>query len=65
MLDIGFWELGLIVVIALLVIPPKRLPGIARHLGRWLGQVQRWFAGLKNDLTSPQSKDKRRNRTKQ
>jgi sec-independent protein translocase protein TatB len=35
MFDIGFWELTIIGVVALLVIGPDKLPGIARTAGMW------------------------------
>ena len=40
MLDIGFWELTLISVIALVVLGPERLPGAARQVGGWLPRVR-------------------------
>lgn len=38
MFDIGFWELILIGVIALVVFGPERLPGIAARIGQWVGR---------------------------
>lgn len=40
MFDVGFWELGMIMLIALLVIGPERLPGLARKVGLYLGKAQ-------------------------
>jgi len=48
--DIGFWELALIGVIALLVIGPERLPGVARNVGQWVGQARRYVAHVKRDI---------------
>ncbi len=42
----------LISVIALLVIGPERLPTVARSVGRWVGKMQRFVAGVKRDLQS-------------
>jgi sec-independent protein translocase protein TatB len=39
MFDVGLQELILIMVIALLVVGPKRLPGLARKAGFWLGSA--------------------------
>lgn len=50
MFDIGFWELGLIAVIALLVVGPERLPGLARTLGVWVGRTRRFVASVKADF---------------
>jgi TatA/E family protein of Tat protein translocase len=41
MFGIGFPELILILAIALIVIGPKRLPDVARALGRGLGEFKR------------------------
>lgn len=40
MFDIGFWELLLILLVALLVIGPERLPGAARTLGLWVRRAR-------------------------
>lgn len=50
MFDIGFWELTLIGVIALLVVGPDRLPGMARTLGLWVGRIRRYVAHVKDDI---------------
>ena len=52
MFDVGFQEVVLIGVIALLVIGPERLPAVARSVGRWVGKMQRFVAGGKRDLQS-------------
>ncbi len=40
MADFGFWELALILFVALLVVGPERLPALAATLGQWLGRVR-------------------------
>jgi len=40
MFDIGFWELLLILLVALLVIGPERLPGAARTAGLWVRRAR-------------------------
>lgn len=40
MFEIGFTEILLILGIALLVLGPERLPGIARQVGRWAGRAR-------------------------
>ena len=44
-------------MIALLVIGPERLPTVARSVGRWVGKVQRFVAGVKRDLQSELNTD--------
>ena len=50
MFDIGFWELVLIGVVALLVIGPERLPGVARTAGMWVGRMRRFVSTVKADI---------------
>lgn len=50
MFDIGFFELILIGVVALLVIGPERLPGLARTAGKWMGRARRFVGTVKQDI---------------
>ncbi len=50
MFDIGFSELLLIGVVALLVIGPERLPKVARTVGAWLGRLNRYVSEVKGDI---------------
>lgn len=50
MFDVGFSELVLIALIALIVLGPKRLPEVARTAGRWLGKLRRFLTDVKQDL---------------
>jgi sec-independent protein translocase protein TatB len=50
MFDIGFSELFVIAVVALIVIGPERLPKVARTLGHMLGRLQRYVAEVKSDV---------------
>ena len=50
MFDIGFSELLVIGIVALIVIGPQRLPGVARTVGHLLGRLQRYVADVKADI---------------
>ncbi len=50
MFDIGFWELTLVGLVALLVIGPKRLPGVVRVVGFWMGKARRMMDSVKQEL---------------
>lgn len=50
MFDVGFWELVLIAVVALVVIGPERLPKVARIAGMWLGRARRTLASVKAEI---------------
>jgi sec-independent protein translocase protein TatB len=41
MFDIGWTELLVIGVVALIAIGPKELPGVLRSLGQWMGKIRR------------------------
>jgi len=50
MFDIGFWELALIGVVALLVVGPDRLPALARTIGLWVGRIRRYVSTVRDDI---------------
>ena len=50
MFDIGFSELMLIAVVALVVLGPERLPKVARTAGHLLGRLQRYVNDVKADI---------------
>jgi sec-independent protein translocase protein TatB len=50
MFDIGFSELLVIGVVALIVIGPEKLPRVARTLGILAGRMQRYVADVKADI---------------
>ncbi|MDS4070584.1 MAG: Sec-independent protein translocase protein TatB [Candidatus Competibacter sp.] len=50
MFEIGFWELVMVGVVALIVVGPERLPGLARTAGLWLGKARRMIADVKAEV---------------
>lgn len=50
MFDIGFLELLICGVIALLVLGPERLPTAARAAGRWIGKTRRMVGQFTSEL---------------
>ena len=50
MFDIGFTEILVIAVVALIVIGPERLPKTARTLGHLFGRLQRYVNEVKADI---------------
>jgi len=50
MFDIGFSEILVIAVVALIVIGPERLPKVARTLGHLFGRMQRYVSEVKADI---------------
>ena len=50
MFDIGFWELVIIGIVALLVVGPERLPGLVKDVLRWTRAIQRFVVSTKRDI---------------
>ena len=50
MFDMGFTELMLIGIVALIVIGPERLPGVARTAGKYFGRLKRFMTTVKADV---------------
>ena len=50
MFDVGFSEMLVIGLVALIVIGPERLPRVARTLGILAGRLQRYVADVKADI---------------
>lgn len=49
MFDIGFMELMLILIIALVVIGPERMPEVARKVGQFIGKTRNFINSVKDD----------------
>ncbi|MGH8637677.1 MAG: Sec-independent protein translocase protein TatB, partial [Burkholderiales bacterium] len=50
MFDISLFEMVVIGVVALIVIGPERLPGVARTAGHLFGRMQRYVNDVKSDI---------------
>lgn len=60
MFDIGFSEILIIAVVALIVIGPERLPKVARTLGHLFGRLQRYVSQVKSDINREMELDELR-----
>ena len=60
MFDIGFSEIVVIGVVALIVIGPERLPKVARTLGHMFGRLQRYVNEVKADINREMELDELR-----
>src|SRR6478735_9257387 len=60
MFDIGFSEIVVIAVVALIVIGPERLPKVARTLGLLFGRLQRYVNEVKADINREMELDELR-----
>jgi Tat protein translocase TatB subunit len=52
MFDIGFQELLLVFLIALLVFGPEKLPEVGRTLAKWLVEIRRGIQNAKTQMES-------------
>ena len=52
MFDMGFTEVVLIGVVALVVIGPERLPGVAITVGKYVGRLRRFMTNVRADVES-------------
>ena len=50
MFDIGFSEMVVLAVVALVVIGPERLPKVAKQAGAWMGKLRRYVDDVKSDI---------------
>src|SRR3569832_2740794 len=50
MFDIGFSEIVLIAIVALLVVGPKEFPTLVRKVGEWAGAIRRAVNAVKSEI---------------
>ena len=65
--QIGWFELLLIVVIAILVIGPKDFPSVLRKIGNWISTIKSYFYDVQkniNEITEIEDKEKEKDNSK-
>ena len=65
MFDVGFSELLLLAVIALVVLGPEKLPHAARMTGAWVGRIRRMIVSVQADIENEVAAAEMRERIKQ
>ena len=50
MFEIGFTELVLVAIVALIVVGPERLPGAVKTASLWIGRAKRSFNQVKTEI---------------
>ena len=63
MFDVGFSEMIVIAIVALVVLGPEKLPKIARTVGKFYGGMQRYMSGFKADIEREVALDNMRKAT--
>ena len=49
--QIGWFEILIIVILAVLIIGPKDFPIVLKKIGGWMGSVKRYFNDIQKDIT--------------
>lgn len=50
MFDFSVWEMAIVLVVALLVVGPDKLPSLAAKIGRWVGKARRMITAVRADI---------------
>ena len=50
--QIGWFEIIIVVIIAILVIGPKDFPIVLKKMGNWIGSIKRYFGEIQRDVTN-------------
>lgn len=50
MFDVGFWELVIISIVALLVMGPEKLPGLLRDVSRWTRKIRQFVSETRSEI---------------
>ncbi len=50
MFDFSFWELAIVLAVALIVVGPDKLPALAAKIGRWVGKAKRMMTSVRSDI---------------
>lgn len=58
MFDVGFWELVLCAVVALIVLGPERMPVVVRSVAQWLGAARSMLNAVKAEFEQELALDK-------
>jgi len=48
--QIGWFEILIILVLAILIIGPKDFPIIIKKTGQWIGSIRRYFSDIQKDI---------------
>ena len=50
--QIGWFEILLIVAIAIIFVGPKDIPIMLKKIGSWIGSIKRYFKALQDEVSS-------------
>ena len=64
--QIGWFELLLIIIIAIIVIGPKDFPIVLKKIGSWVGTIKRYFSDVQknvNEITNLEEDTKKKDKS--
>ena len=64
--QIGWFELLVIIIVAILVIGPKDFPIVLKKIGTWVGSIKRYFSDVQknvNEITNLEENNKKENKS--
>jgi len=50
--QIGWFEILVVVILAILIIGPKDFPIVIRKIGSWIGSIKRYFTEIQKDIST-------------
>mgnify|MGYP006077027205 CR=1 FL=1 len=62
--QIGWFELLLIVIVAILVIGPKDFPIVLKKIGNWVGTIKKYLSDVQSNLAEVTENDLEHIKTK-
>ena len=64
--QIGWFELLVIIIVAILVIGPKDFPIVLKKIGSWVGSIKRYFSDVQknvNEITNLEEDNNKKNKS--
>ena len=64
--QIGWFELLVIIIVAILVIGPKDFPVVLKKIGSWVGSIKRYFSDVQknvNEITNLEEGNKKKDKS--
>ena len=56
--QIGWFEILILISIAIIVVGPKDFPIVIKKIGSWIGSVKRYVSNVQNEVTSIEDETK-------
>ena len=53
--QIGWFEILVVVILAIVIIGPKDIPIVLRKVGNWINSIKKYFSNVQNEITDIKS----------